>query len=128
MAELEAHPNANGDLEIDVSDWAKNGLYLSHIELVYANLERDLSAEQGNAPELRIYGTSDWFDDLTATCTVTPQHALMENQKKSASVKFHVDRPALSVNTHIFYNDQQESVRTKKENTDGNETIFWCTL
>lgn len=124
LAELEAHPNANGDLEIDVSDWAKNGLYLSHIELVYANLERDLSAEQGNAPELRIYGTSDWFDDLTATCTVTPQHALMENQKKSASVKFHVDRPALSVNTHIFYNDQQESVRTKKENTDGNETIF----
>lgn len=47
LAELEAHPNANGDLEMDVSDWAKNGLYLSHIELVYANLERDLSAEQG---------------------------------------------------------------------------------
>ena len=56
--------------------------------------------------------------------TVTPQHELMQNQAKSASVAFHVDRPGLSVNTHIYYNDQKESTRAASGNTDGNETIF----
>lgn len=99
-------------------------MYLSNIEITYNDLERDLSAEQGNAPELRIYGTSEWFDDLTAKMTVTPQHELMQDQAKSASVAFHVDRPGLSVNTHIYYNDQKESTRAASGNTDGNETIF----
>lgn len=56
--------------------------------------------------------------------TVTPQHELMKDQAKSASVTFHVDRPGLSVNTHIYYNDQEESTRAASGNTDGNETIF----
>uniref|UniRef100_UPI0025E6866A hypothetical protein n=1 Tax=Ruminococcus sp. TaxID=41978 RepID=UPI0025E6866A len=124
LEELEQHKNAAGDLEIDLSDWAKNGLYLSNVEIAYADLERDLSVEQGNALELHVYGTSDWFDDLTAKMAVTPQHELMKDQEKSASVKFHVDRPYLSVNTHIYYNDQPESSRISSGNTDGDETIF----
>ena len=124
LEELEKHKNAAGELEVDLSDWKAQGVYLANIEIAYADLERDLSAEQGNAPELRIYGTSDWFDDLTAKMTVTPQHELMQNQAKSASVAFHVDRPGLSVNTHIYYNDQKESTRAASGNTDGNETIF----
>ena len=124
LEELEKHRNAVGELEVDLSDWKAQGVYLANIEIAYADLERDLSAEQGNAPELRIYGTSDWFDDLTAKMTVTPQHELMQNQAKSASVAFHVDRPGLSVNTHIYYNDQKESTRAASGNTDGNETIF----
>ena len=66
LEELEKHKNAAGELEVDLSDWKAHGVYLANIEIAYADLERDLSAEQGNAPELRIYGTSDWFDDLTA--------------------------------------------------------------
>ena len=124
LEELEKHQNAAGELEVDLSDWKAQGVYLANIEIAYADLERDLSAEQRNAPELRIYGTSDWFDDLTAKMTVTPQHELMKNQAKSASVAFHVDRPGLSVNTHIYYNDQKESTRAASGNTDGNETIF----
>ena len=124
LEELEKHRNAVGELEVDLSDWKAQGVYLANIEIAYADLERDLSAAQGNAPELRIYGTSDWFDDLTAKMTVTPQHELMKDQAKSASVTFHVDRPGLSVNTHIYYNDQEESTRAASGNTDGNETIF----
>ena len=124
LEELEKSKNSAGELEVDLSDWKERGLYLSNIEITYNDLERDLSAEQGNAPELRIYGTSEWFDDLTAKMTVTPQHELMQDQAKSASVAFHVDRPGLSVNTHIYYNDQKESTRAASGNTDGNETIF----
>lgn len=124
LEELEKSKNAAGELEMDLSDWKARDVYLANIEIAYADLERDLSAEQGNAPELRIYGTSNWFDDLTAKMTVTPQHELMQDQATSASVKFHVDRPGLSVNTHIYYNDQKESTRAASGNTDGNETIF----
>ena len=59
LEELEKHKNAAGELEVDLSDWKAQGVYLANIEIAYADLERDLSAEQGNAPELRIYGTSD---------------------------------------------------------------------
>ena len=124
LEDLEKNKNAAGELEMDLSDWKARDVYLANIEIAYADLERDLSAAQGNAPELRIYGTSDWFDDLTAKMTVTPQHELMKDQAKSASVTFHVDRPGLSVNTHIYYNDQKESTRAASGNTDGNETIF----
>ena len=124
LEDLEKNKNAAGELEMDLSDWKARDIYLANIEIAYADLERDLSAAQGNAPELRIYGTSDWFDDLTAKMTVTPQHELMKDQAKSASVTFHVDRPGLSVNTHIYYNDQEESTRAASGNTDGNETIF----
>lgn len=115
-----SYTEADGSFAIDLSGKMD---YLANIRIVYTDMERSLTAEKGNAVSVGVYGESDWFDDLTATAEVTPLHKLMADQKKSGNATFHVDRPYLSVNAHIFYNNIKETTQSSGISTDKNETI-----
>lgn len=71
---------------------------------------------------IRITGTSDWFEDLNAVLTATPKHISLLNKIISLQNTLHVDKPKLDVHANIsYYDNTPEQATADNANTDGNE-------
>ncbi|MGI6071105.1 MAG: hypothetical protein ACOYBE_11890, partial [Blautia sp.] len=120
---------ADGSLYLEKADYPKVDR-VSFIKIRCSDYKGQPQKEAGESETeqetekltIRLEGTSDWFDDLDAKLTFSPRNPYMSDKIISVTARLHVDRPSLSVHTHVeYYENTQEISQAKAANTDGNE-------
>lgn len=75
------------------------------------------------AMQIKVNGTSDWYDNLDAVLTFIPDNPFMIHQMKNVTARLNVKRPAMSIHTNLsYYENVLEEVITENSNTDKNRT------
>ncbi|MFR4218603.1 MAG: hypothetical protein ACLT16_13215 [[Clostridium] innocuum] len=73
--------------------------------------------------QIKVNGTSDWYDNLDAVLTFIPDNPFMIHQMKNVTARLNVKRPAMSIHTNLsYYENVLEEVITENSNTDKNRT------
>lgn len=71
------------------------------------------------AMQIKVNGTSDWYDNLDAVLTFIPDNPFMIHQMKNVTARLNVKRPAMSIHTNLsYYENVLEEVITENSNTD----------
>lgn len=77
------------------------------------------------AMQIRLNGTSDWYDNLDAVLTFIPDNPFMIHQMKDVTARLQVKRPTLSVHTNLgYYDNVPETSVAQNSNTDKNRTLI----
>lgn len=97
-----------------------------YIELALTNLYgKEAEAENPEELKIRLEGVADWFDDMNAKLTLTPENTSMANRIIDLTNCLHADRPGLTIHADLEYFNLKSKGKkedaVKKQNTDGTE-------
>ncbi len=71
---------------------------------------------------IHVTGNADWFENLDAKLTITPEHFSMKNRTISLTNRLYVEKPRLDVHANLtYYENTPEQSHANSANTDGNE-------
>ncbi|MFR1474330.1 MAG: hypothetical protein ACLSB9_00595 [Hydrogeniiclostridium mannosilyticum] len=75
-----------------------------------------------SALRVRLYGNTDWYDNLVAEASFVPKEKIYTDEDiVQGTAIFHVDRPVQMIHSHIIYDDVAEESASLAGNTDGNQ-------
>ena len=98
---------------------------IKRVHYVRLDLE-DYKAQNNTNPEkmkIVLTGVSDWYDDLDAKITFTPDNIYMAQQIRDITGRLHVDRPEMSVQSNLnYYDNVKETTTSLADNDDQNRT------
>lgn len=99
---------------------------IDHVVYVLVEFNNYLGqAASPQAMQIRLNGTSDWYDNLDAVLTFIPDNPFMIHQMKNVTARLQVKRPGLSVHTNLsYYDNVAETSVTENSNTDKNRTLI----